>query len=236
VPSESTPIAFIYVQHLLGIGHLRRISFLALAMVDQGFEVHLVSGGLPVLNLSMDNVRVHQLSPVRATDGLFNELVDDQNQPINQNWKDQRCATLLALFDSIKPDILITETFPFGRRMMRFELLPLLQKAKQRSKPPLILSSIRDILQPKQKPQRNQEILDLINQFYDQVMVHGDDSIATLEATFPMANQISTKLNYTGYIVDPSSPNQIESPEKRPEILVSGGGGCCQPIVVKNRN
>jgi predicted glycosyltransferase len=233
VPSESTPIAFIYVQHLLGIGHLRRISFLALAMVDQGFEVHLVSGGLPVLNLSMDNVRVHQLSPVRATDGLFNELVDDQNQPINQNWKDQRCATLLALFDSIKPDILITETFPFGRRMMRFELLPLLQKAKQRSKPPLILSSIRDILQPKQKPQRNQEILDLINQFYDQVMVHGDDSIATLEATFPMANQISTKLNYTGYIVDPSSPNQIESPDKRPEILVSGGGGAASLSLLK---
>jgi predicted glycosyltransferase len=230
VPSQQSIVAFIYVQHLLGIGHLRRISFLALAMVDQGFEVHLVSGGMPVPDLSIGNVQIHQLPPIRATNGLFNELVDDKNLPINQQWKDRRCDVLLKLFDAIKPDVLITETFPFGRRMMRFELLPLLQKAKLRSKPPLILSSIRDILQPKQKPQRNQEILNLINQFYDRVMVHGDASIAKLEATFPMANQITTKINYTGYIVDPNAPivntkTDIESLTKKTEILVSGGGG-----------
>lgn len=227
---QQNPIAFIYVQHLLGIGHLRRISFLALAMVDQGFEVHLISGGMPVPDLSTGNVQLHQLPPVRATNGLFNELVDDKNQPIDQSWKDRRCETLLKLFDSIKPDVLITETFPFGRRMMRFELLPLLQLASRRSKRPLVLSSIRDILQPKQKPQRNQEIVALINQFYDKVMVHGDDSIATLEATFALANQISVKVNYTGYIVDPNDPaanaqTDIESLTKRSEILVSGGGG-----------
>lgn len=227
---QQPSIAFIYVQHLLGIGHLRRISFLALAMVDQGFDVHLVSGGMPVPDLSIGNVQVHQLPPVRATNGLFDELVDDKNQPIDQLWKDRRCEALLKLFGSINPDVLITETFPFGRRMMRFELLPLLQQAKQRSKPPLVLSSIRDILQPKNKPQRNQEILDLVNQFYDKVLVHGDDSIATLAATFPLASQISTKISYTGYIVDPNvsaanTPADIESPTKIADILVSGGGG-----------
>jgi predicted glycosyltransferase len=227
---KQNSIAFIYVQHLLGIGHLRRISFLALAMVEQGFEVHLVSGGMPVPNLSTGNVLVHQLPPVRATNSLFDELVNDKNQPISPSWKGRRCEVLLTLFDTIKPDVLITETFPFGRRMMRFELLPLLQQAKKRPKPPLILSSIRDILQPKKKSQRNHEILALINQFYDRVMVHGDDSIATLEATFPLASQISTKISYTGYIVDPNAPATnaqpaIESPIKKTEILVSGGGG-----------
>lgn len=194
-------------------------------MADQGFDVHLVSGGMPVADLSIGNAQVHQLPPVRATNGLFNELVDDKNQPVNQHWKDRRCAAILNLFDSINPDVLITETFPFGRRMMRFELLPLLQRAKQRSNPPLVLSSIRDILQPKNKPERNVEILDLINQFYDKVMVHGDNSIATLDATFPLASQISSKINYTGYIVDPNASAEVEPIQTKAEILVSGGGG-----------
>lgn len=194
-------------------------------MADQGFEVHLVSGGMPVLDLSINNVQLHQLPPVRATNGLFNELVNERNQSIDQRWKDCRREALLTLFDSIIPDVLITETFPFGRRMMRFELLPLLQQAKQRSNPPLVLSSIRDILQPKNKPERNDEILGLVNQFYDKVMVHGDDSIATLEVTFPLANKISSKVNYTGYIVDPNASVDIESPSCKAEILVSGGGG-----------
>jgi predicted glycosyltransferase len=225
VSFQQNSTAFIYVQHLLGIGHLRRISFLSMAMAEQGFEVHLVSGGLPVPNLLTVNVQVHQLPSVRATNGLFNELVDDKNQPISTDWKDRRCEALLALFDAINPDVLITETFPFGRRMMRFELLPLLQLAKRRTKPPIILSSIRDILQPKTKHQRNQEIFDLINQFYDKVMVHGDRSIATLEATFPMASQISHKINNTGYIVDPNMPTEIETCTNNSTVLVSGGGG-----------
>lgn len=222
---QPNPIAFIYVQHLLGIGHLRRISFLAMAMAKHGFVVHLVSGGMPVPDLLTDNVTIHQLPPVRATNGLFNELVDDKDQPISSDWKDRRCKALLTLLIAIKPDVLITETFPFGRRMMRFELLPLLELAKQQSKPPIIISSIRDILQPKTKPQRNQEILDLINQFYNKVMVHGDSSVATLEATFPMAKQISKKISYTGYIVDPNRPTEAESASKKSAVLVSGGGG-----------
>ncbi len=218
-------MVFIYVQHLLGIGHLRRISFLAEALANQQFEVHLISGGVPVSNLVINNVQLHQLSPVRATNGLFNELVDEFDQAIDQRWKHSRCESLLALFEAIAPNVLITETFPFGRRMMRFELLPLLQQAKQRSNPPLILSSIRDILQPKQKQQRNQEVLDLIDQYYDKVLVHGDDSIATLDATFPLASKILDKIVYTGYIVDPVTPIEAWGSTKMTEVLVSGGGG-----------
>jgi predicted glycosyltransferase len=219
------PVVLIYVQHLLGIGHLRRISFLAVALANHQFEVHLVSGGMPVSDLTVTNVQLHQLPPVRATNGSFNELVDDNNQPVDQSWKNRRCEELLNLFDFIEPDVLITETFPFGRRMMRFELLPLLQMAKQKPNPPLILSSIRDILQPKQKAQRNDEILDLIEQFYDRILVHGDDTIATLESTYPYAKKIAYKVHYTGYIVDPNASIDTKVMTKSEEVLVSGGGG-----------
>ena len=223
--SLKKPVVFIYVQHLLGIGHLRRISFLTKALANQQLEVHLISGGMPVVGLSLDNVQLHQLPPVRATNALFNVLVDVNNQPINQSWKDRRCEALLALFETIAPNVLITETFPFGRRMMRFELLPLLQRVKQLSNPPLILSSIRDILQPKKKQQRNQETLEWVDQFYDKVLVHGDDSIATLGTTFPLADKILKKVTYTGYIVDPNTVIDNQTAKNKTEILVSGGGG-----------
>ena len=38
---------FFYVQHLLGIGHLRRAAVLARALVAGGFDVLLVSTGAP---------------------------------------------------------------------------------------------------------------------------------------------------------------------------------------------
>ena len=38
---------FFYVQHLLGIGHLKRAATLAQALRGAGFQVVLVSGGAP---------------------------------------------------------------------------------------------------------------------------------------------------------------------------------------------
>ena len=38
--------AFLYVQHLLGVGHLKRMALIARALREQGDEVMLVSGGV----------------------------------------------------------------------------------------------------------------------------------------------------------------------------------------------
>ena len=45
---------FFYVQHLLGIGHLRRTAIFANAVAARGIDVTLVSGGLAVPNLRLD--------------------------------------------------------------------------------------------------------------------------------------------------------------------------------------
>lgn len=223
----------IYVQHLLGIGHLRRVSFLAVAMANHQFDVHIVTGGMPVTDLTVTNFQLHQLPPLSASNGFFNELVNEKGLPIDQHWKDQRCKALLDLFNFIGPDVLITETFPFGRRMMRFELIPLLQQAKKKKPNLLIISSIRDILQPKHKQQRNVEILDLIEQFYDKVLVHGDNSITPLETTFPDTKKIAHKVNYTGYVIDPFALDSTQAFTKRDEVLVSGGGGAASLPLLK---
>ena len=40
--------AMIWVQHLLGIGHLRRAVSISRALADADFNVMLVSGGIPI--------------------------------------------------------------------------------------------------------------------------------------------------------------------------------------------
>ncbi len=215
---------FIYVQHLLGIGHLRRTSYLARELVIQGFEVYLVSGGNPVAGLSLDGVKFHQLPPLRSRDENFDILIDENGQIIDEDWKRRRSQMLLSLFASITPHMLITETFPFGRRMMRFELVPLLKMAKEQSTPPLIVSSIRDILQPKSKAGRNLEISRWLDRYYDQILVHGDESMATLGDSYPLANEVLGKTSYTGYITECGKTGpRIAVKDK--EVLVSGGGG-----------
>ena len=58
-----TARVFFYVQHLLGIGHLRRAAVLARALAAGGFDVLLVSGGAPV-RLDVGRARRHQLPPL----------------------------------------------------------------------------------------------------------------------------------------------------------------------------
>ncbi len=227
----------IYVQHLLGIGHLRRAGFLACALADKNIQVDFVSGGMPVAGLSLPGVTVHQLPPVRSLDGKFDKLVDAENHRIDDAWKARRRDQLLALFDDLSPHALITETFPFGRRMMRFELLPLLVAARECQGSPLVVASIRDILQPKSKPGRDREIHQLLDTYYDRVLIHGDQRVATLGETFPLANEVADKLFYTGYIVDPGVdseavpthlkrvPENAEVLAGDSEIIISGGGG-----------
>lgn len=214
----------VYVQHLLGIGHLRRTTLLCNALARHGFEVDLISGGMPI-SLSIDlGVRLHQLPPVRCLDGHFERLIDENNQPVDEGWKKNRSDRLLELFNRRIPDALITESFPFARRMMRFELMPLLQRAREHPQPPIIVSSIRDILQPKSKTGRDEEIHRLVDCYYDRILVHGDPNFAVLSDTFSLADEISDKTVYSGYISEPQQ-NAAVNANGINEVLVSGGGG-----------
>ena len=64
---------FFHVQHLLGIGHIRRAAVLARTLAASGFDVLLVSGGAP-LKLDLGRARFHQLPPVRARDEGLREM------------------------------------------------------------------------------------------------------------------------------------------------------------------
>src|SRR5262249_19083187 len=113
---------FIWVQHLLGLGHFARARTLAAALKNGGFEVTLVSCRVTPPDSAPRDFAFVQLPPARAKDELFDELVDERGNLVDQRWHDARRGALLAALEEARPDIVITETFPFGRRLLNFEL------------------------------------------------------------------------------------------------------------------
>jgi predicted glycosyltransferase len=220
----SRPKLLLYVQNLLGIGHLRRAAAISRAAVFGGLDVTFVSGGMPVPNLDVGGARFHQLPPVRTIDDDFKVLVDSDGVQIDDAWKANRRDALLAVFDQVAPDILLTELFPFGRRQLRFELLPLLERARAARNPPKVVCSMRDILVTKPRADRNLEIVETIEAYYDRILVHGDERVITLAETFPMHDRIQHLLAYTGYVLTPAHVGDTGEGGTG-EVVISAGGG-----------
>ena len=212
----------IHVQHLLGIGHLMRAARIARASADAGLDTVLASGGPPTVALDAGDARLWQLPPMRAGDAAFTALVDADGRPIDDAWRARRRARLLEIYGSFDPDVLVTELFPFGRRQCRFELLPLLAAARARQRQPVIVSSVRDILHTVRKPGRAEEAVAAITEYYDWVLVHGDQGLVGFGETFPLADALAAKTRYTGYVAPPRpAPDGLG----QAEVIVAAGGG-----------
>jgi len=214
-----------YVQHLLGIGHLRRAALLARAMDRAGLGVVLVSGGMAVPGLDLAGATLVQLSPVRARDDSFSVLLDGHGQPVDEAWKAARAADLQAVYREARPKVLLIEMFPFGRRSMRFELLPLLAAAAASRPRPKILCSLRDVLGAPRSPEKADWMLATFRRFFDQVLVHGDPAFLPLERSFPRAKEIAAWMRYTGYVVDTQAAPRTGTMPPAGEVIVSAGGG-----------
>ncbi len=215
---------FFYVQHLLGIGHLRRAATLARALAAGGFDVLLVSGGAPVDALPLDGVRFHQLPPVKAADLRLKELAELDGTPLDDAFRARRTRALLDLFEAEAPDILLTEQFPFGRTQLRFELIPLLEAAQDRPSAPWIVASIRDVLRRTASPARVDEMVATFEAF-DAVLVHADPALVRLDDSFPGWPDIQDRALYTGYIAESDPARAPQGTVGAGEVIVSVGGG-----------
>ena len=222
------PVVLFYVQHLLGIGHLRRAALIARAIQAAGLELRFVSGGAPAGEIDIGAGELIQLPPAVSADVHFSAILDEDGRPIDDVWRDRRRRLLLAAFEAERPDLVLVEMFPFGRRQFAFELLPLLEAAKARGLPTAV--SLRDILVAKSKPERIAETVAVVRRLVDRVLVHGDPRLVGLEATFAGAAEIADRLVYTGYVAEAAPPGTgpgtpAGGAAEGAEILVSAGGG-----------
>lgn len=220
-----------YVQHLMGVGHVFRAMRIVRALTRRGANVVVIHGGEPIPNIDSGGARIHYLPPLRAGREVFHLLERPDGTVADETYRGQRREQILSILSGFNPHAVIVEAFPFGRRQMRFELLPMLEKALSMRGKPLIVSSVRDILQERTKAGRHEETLDHIGRFFDRILVHGDQHMVRLDETFPPARQIRDKMRYTG-IVAPD-PADIDKHAEAFDVVVSVGGGMLGPQLLE---
>ena len=220
-----------YCQHVLGIGHLFRSLEICRAL--SAHEVILVTGGPQVdtgLPEHVREVRLPDLQMNQEFKGLFSSQKDNSLEQIKADR--QKC--LLAIVEREKPDIFLVELYPFGRKAFRFELDPVLEAlGKRESSPCGAICSVRDILVEKEdRVKHESRVVKTLNRYFDAVLVHADPSLAKLNETFDLFDEIEIPVIYTGYIAAKPMPQagrnlrrqlQIDTDEFL--IVASAGGG-----------
>lgn len=214
----------ILVTHLLGTGHLSRAATLARAFSGAGHSVALVSGGTAVGNLDYSGVTLHQLPPVKSNGVNFTHLLDERGAPVDAAYLQNRQQAACDLLRDFVPDVVITELFPFGRRVLRDEFQAVLETARCLRSAPLVLCSIRDILAPPSTPQKAHKTEALIERWYDGVLVHSDPDKTPLKVSWPVTPALQAKLLYTGFVA-PARPLPHPENTGKNEVLVTAGGG-----------
>ncbi len=219
-----SPKAFIHVQHLLGTGHVVRAAAIGKALAAEGVAVTLASGNKIPPTLDTGPLRIVELPACKSPDAAFKRLVTLDDEDIDEAWKSARVKASIQAFETEEFDLLLTETYPFGRRQLDFELTPLLETAKARSAPPLIATSIRDILVRKKELWKEEWMADQACAFYDRILIHSDPDFIQLSDSFPFAERVNHLVRYTGYVGGGARPAASGS-DGTDEVIISCGGG-----------
>ncbi len=224
----------IYCQHLAGMGHLVRCKEIINSLVRE-FEVCFVSGGQAVPEFQLPARAEIVYLPAIWQKGA--ELLPVDSALSLETVKAQRTELLLAVFERFQPDCLITECFPFSKMSMKYELNPLLKRAKASARPVKIVCSLRDLImtQPLSagaRERREDKVCRLINRFYDAVLFHSDANFQRLEDCFPQASNLECEIVYTGYVAQSPPAKRSPTPDdiaglssSSPSIVASAGGG-----------
>lgn len=210
----------IAVTHLLGSGHLVRAANLARALARGGFSVTLASGGMPLRAMEGEPFAFVQLPVIRTEGTDFRTLLDEAGEPIDPERRSARIARLEELAARLRPDVVIVEHFPFGRRQLAGEFLALIAAVKAARPEALVLSSVRDVLVTP-RPDRIAEAEERIAGMFDAVLVHGDAGFLPLDRSWPGGEGLAAKLRYTGYLADDRPVGAVQDND---EVIVSGGG------------
>lgn len=214
-----------HVNHLWGVGHFARIATIANAVVETGGTATIISGNTPVAGRLNDAVRLVALPVLRAQDTSYARLVTAEGGPVTEDFWASRAAIMADALSEAAPDILVTETFPFGRRKLARELMPLIAAARARDV--RIVASIRDLPTPPADRRRLEECADRLVQNYDAVLIHGDPAITPLDTIWP--GEIPVPARLTGYVA--AAPEPAPANARTGIIVSAGGGGDAAPLL-----
>lgn len=209
-----------YCQYVWGMGHLFRSLELARAMAGQ--QVTLVAGGQDVAVDLPGHVERVQL-PDLHMDERFTTLLAGTPGASLASVRQERAAALTAVFERVRPQAFMVELYPFGRTAFGFELEPLLEAIRQgRYGPVRTVCSLRDVLVEKRDPAAYEErVLNALHRWFDLLLIHSDERLLPLQATFSRFADIRIPAVHTGFVAPP--PDTENGRKLRGELRLKPG-------------
>ena len=226
-----TPRVLLYCQHVLGMGHL--IRSMAIARALKQCAVTFINGGESLSGVEVPPWVSMENLPSISSDSEFQELKVHGHGTTLEQVQQVRKHRLMELYDVIRPEVLLIELFPFGRKRFAFELLPLLAHIRLAGGSTRVVCSLRDILVTKSDQIRHEDwVVSVMNRYFDLLLIHSDPTFQTLDETFSRCQDLRCDVQYTGFVTQDSETESdlpvgalTPLPQQIPLILASVGGG-----------
>jgi len=145
---DKNPKALIWVESGNALGHIRIASLLSKALISKGVGVTIASGAFTndhSKSVDMGGAKCAPL-PGEVFDKMGQSLTPNGKLPTTDKaWQQERKNALLEIYKETRPDIIITEQFPFSRGGHIDELQAIIsQKEQSLEKKPVLFSIARD--------------------------------------------------------------------------------------------
>ncbi len=208
-----TAVAFL-VTHLAGSGHLVRTLALARAVQAAGAEATVISGGRPLPHLDAEGVAVRQLPPLSVRGLDYATLLGPDGAPATEELLAERREAICAAIAERRPKVLVTETYPLGRRKLAAEFGAAVAVAEAEGA--RLVASVRDVPEPPKNATRLAEAAARLAP-YAAVLVHGEAELLPLSESWPLPAPAAAKIRHTGYV----GPPEDARPDRGEVVLVS---------------
>lgn len=212
------PVALIYCQHSLGLGHFVRSLALAEAVAAH-FDVVFLNGGPVPQGFDLPaSIRFVHLPALRLQeDGSI--AGEGETDSLLQVRRD----TMLAVASETRPALLVVELYPFGRKKFAVEIDPLITRVRQGGGQ--IVCSVRDVLVNARVDQARHDdrAAAKLNADFDRVLVHTDPALFALSDSFQPSSPIRIPVDHTGYVLRRS--DSLRTADATGPTLVAAGGG-----------
>lgn len=220
--STSKPNLFLYCNYVYGIGHLIRSLELSKGLTSD-FNVYLLSGGEPVPNLEIcDSINFIQLPALFKKEKEVELIPVDQDMSLSECFV-ERQGIIDQWVKEIKPDVIITEHFPFGL-LFEEESIHLINYAKENNQNLKVVCSVREVIESSFGGPNDGKICQILNKNFDLVLIHGDERVIPISRSFPRIDDLQIPVIHTGYVVVKKYVEPLRKTQK-PILLVSVGGG-----------
>ncbi len=228
----------IYSHDTFGLGHLRRNLAIAeqLLRSEHRFEVWLLTGSPVIRQWNLpEGLHVQPLPPVVKTGAdRYASRVPGQMFGLTKGYRE---ALIVRLLQEQRPDVFLVDHAPAG---MNGELLSALALIRNEMPHTRTILGLRDILDGPaavRKAWGEQEIQELIEHAYDDVLIYGSEGLFDVVEAYGLGPDIARRTKYCGYIVGRGrwemltarSGGSVCWDRRRagdlPVVLVTAGGG-----------